>query len=68
MAQTETCRLESSGHHGKMARHGYSLWEYNGKAWTLKKDCTVAGAVPGDAPRVAGRFRGQIRAIPSVVA
>ncbi|MBC8356654.1 MAG: hypothetical protein H8E66_32160 [Planctomycetes bacterium] len=69
MAEAETSIIVNGDpHHGAKARHGYSLWEYNGNEWSLKKDCTVLGAVPGGKPRVKGRFRGQMRMIPSVVA
>lgn len=47
---------------------GYSLWEFTGLAWQLKKDASLPGARPSAAPKVPGLFAGQIRAIPSVVA
>lgn len=69
MADTQTSIIVNGDpHHGAFARHGYALWEYNGTNWSLKKDCTVVGAVLGGEPRITGKFRGQLRMIPSVVA
>jgi len=48
------------------APHGYALWEFTGHDWMLKKDASVAGAIPGKPPRSPGLFKGQIRAVPSV--
>ena len=47
---------------------GYSLWEFTGLTWKLKKDASLPGARPSAAPKVPGLFAGQIRALPSVVA
>lgn len=47
---------------------GYSLWEYTGAAWKLRKDASLPGAQPSAAPKSPGLFAGQIRALPSVVA
>lgn len=55
-------------HHGygKPKANGYCIWEYTGADWKLKKDCTNPGAVPAGKPQIDGRFRGQLRVIPSV--
>ncbi len=45
----------------------YSLWEFTGLTWKLKKDASLPGARPSAAPKVPGLFAGQIRAMPSVV-
>jgi hypothetical protein len=47
---------------------GYSLWEFDGATWLLKKDRSKAGHVPSAPPSVPGRFRGQIRAVLAVPA
>lgn len=53
---------------GRNIPMGYSLWEYTGLTWKLKKDASLPGARPSAAPKVPGLFAGQIRATPSVVA
>ncbi len=68
MIQTEATIFANEPHHNTKAQYGYSLWEFDGATWVLKKDRTVTGAIPGNAPQVAGRFRGQLRSIPSIVA
>lgn len=47
---------------------GYALWQYTESGWSLRKDASVDGAIPGEAPRTAGQFVGQLRAMPSVIA
>jgi hypothetical protein len=47
---------------------GFALWEFCGTEWRLRKDASVEGAVPGQPPRGAGLYVGQIRAVPSVAA
>ncbi len=57
------------GHpHGSSAAkaNGFCVWEYTGKEWTMKKDCSNPDAVSAGVPRIAGRFRGQLRVVPSV--
>lgn len=46
--------------------NGYSLWEYTGKEWAMKKDCSRQDCMPAKAPLAAGRFRGQLRVLVSV--
>jgi hypothetical protein len=41
---------------------GYVLWEFDGLAWSLKKDLSKSGFGPSSPPTVLGKFRGQIRA------
>ena len=53
---------------GRSVPVGYSLWQYDGAAWRLKKDASLPGARPSAPPKVPGLFPGQIRATPSVVA
>jgi len=50
------------------AATGYSLWEFAGAAWILKKDRSDLGHVPSPPPSVPGRFRGHLRAVMSVPA
>ncbi len=45
---------------------GYTLWEFTGVDWALRKDVSLAGGTPGKPPRVPGHFPGQIRAVPSI--
>ncbi|CAN5914837.1 hypothetical protein BH23PLA1_BH23PLA1_11340 [soil metagenome] len=47
---------------------GYCLWEFDGSSWVLKKDRSASGFVPSSPPTIAGRFRGQLRAIMAVPA
>lgn len=68
MLQTEVTIVAGDPHHNAKSQYGYSLWEFDGTTWKLKKDRTVPGALPGNAPQVAGKFRGQLRSVPSVVA
>ena len=56
----------SGSSQGRAIPAGYALWEYTASGWNLRKDASVPGAVPGPAPRAAGQFVGQIRAIPCV--
>lgn len=51
---------------GQSTPHGYALWEFTGHDWTLRKDASVAGAMPGKPPHNPGLFKGQIRAVPSI--
>ena len=53
---------------GRAIPMGYSLWEFTGLTWKLKKDASLPGARPCVAPKVPGLFAGQIRALPSVAA
>ncbi len=52
----------------RSAPAGYSLWEFTGEAWVLRKDASAPGAVPCEPPRIAGLFPGQVRSQPSVIA
>lgn len=52
---------------GRNIPMGYSLWEFSGASWTLKKDVSRPGARPSAPPKVPGLFAGQIRATPSVL-
>jgi hypothetical protein len=45
---------------------GYVLWEFDGLAWSLKKDLSASGFGPSSPPTVVGKFRGQIRATMAV--
>jgi hypothetical protein len=49
------------------AHSGYTLWMYDGSEWSMTKDRSAEGYVPSAAPTVPGRFRGQVRAILSVL-
>lgn len=53
---------------GRSVPMGYALWEYTETGWNLRKNAAVPGAIPSPAPRAAGQFIGQIRAIPCVAA
>lgn len=53
---------------GRSVPQGYALWEYTGETWSLRKDVSEPGAVPSGPPTIAGMFRGQLRATPSVCA
>ncbi len=57
--------LKLTSHH-MLAPNGYSLWEFSGHRWDLRKDASIAGGVPGKPPRGPGLFAGQIRAVPSI--
>ncbi len=47
---------------------GYTLWEFDGNNWNIKRDRSEKGFVPSTPPKISGRFRGQLRAILSVPA
>ena len=47
---------------------GYSVWEYSGQDWALKKVCADNGGVPSEPPTIQGKFKGQLRATPCVAA
>ncbi len=53
---------------GRRAPEGYSLWEFNGNEWKLRKDASSPGAQPSQPPRLPGTFVGQIRSTPSIAA
>lgn len=52
---------------GRSIPQGYTLWQYNGAKWEMKKDMSAPGARPSSPPKIPGAFAGQIRATPSVV-
>lgn len=58
----------SASSRGRSAPMGYALWEYTATGWNLRKNAATPGAIPASAPKVAGQFVGQIRAIPCVAA
>jgi len=47
---------------------GYTLWEFNGSDWRLKKNCSAEGAMPSEPPSVPGKFADQLRATACVAA
>ncbi len=49
------------------AQAGYTLWMFDGSEWSMTKDRSAPGYAPSAAPTVPGRFRGQVRAILSVL-
>jgi hypothetical protein len=61
-----TRELEMGSSRGRSAPMGYALWEFTPTGWNLRKNASVPGGVPGNAPRAAGQFIGQIRASPCV--
>lgn len=59
--------VEESCCNSRKVPMGYSLWEFTGSSWSLKKDASRPGAKPSAPPKVPGLFAGQIRATPSVL-
>ena len=47
---------------------GYAIWEFDGQAWQLKKNCAVQGATVSAPPEVPGKFKGQLRSTACIVA
>ncbi|MFO0904143.1 MAG: hypothetical protein U0939_14160 [Pirellulales bacterium] len=68
MIQSTDILMGTFSSRSRSAPMGYSLWEYTGQAWVLRKNASSPGAVPCEPPRVAGLFPGQIRSQPSVAA
>jgi hypothetical protein len=40
---------------------GYTMWEFDGQQWQVKKVCAIQGAVTSGPPVIPGRFKGQLR-------
>ena len=49
-------------------KSGYSLWEYRGNEWMMKKDCSEAGFAPTGPPTSPGLFEGHLRSLSSEAA
>jgi hypothetical protein len=41
---------------------GYTMWEFDGQQWQVKKVSAYQGAVTSEPPAIPGRFKGQLRA------
>ena len=67
MIQSTDILMGAFSSRSRSAPMGYSLWEYTGQSWVMRKNVSSPGAVPGEPPRVAGLFPGQIRSQPSVL-
>ena len=47
---------------------GYTMWEFDGERWQVKKVCAHQGAAVSEPPSIPGRFKGQLRATACVPA
>ncbi|QDT12580.1 hypothetical protein [Planctomycetes bacterium K23_9] len=47
---------------------GYSIWQFDGSQWQLKKNCAIGDAQLGEPPAMEGKFKGQLRSTACVVA